>query len=46
MEVESDSQQALLNAAAVLSIRHGAEVFALPADKMTHSSPVAAVFRY
>ncbi len=45
-EVESGSQEALLNAAAVLSIRHRAEIFALPAGTMGHSSPVAALIRY
>lgn len=43
---ESDSQEALLNAVAVLSIRDGAEVFMLPADSMGPLAPVAAMFRY
>jgi len=45
-QLECDSAQALLNAVAVLSIRHGAEIFVLPASRVAHSSPVAAMFRY
>jgi hypothetical protein len=44
--VESDSQEGLLNAAAVLSIRNGAEVFMLSADAMGPLAPLAAMFRY
>jgi len=44
--LESDSQEALLNAVAVLSIRHGAEVFTLPADVLSPLAPLAAMFRY
>ena len=44
--LESDSPEDLLNAAAVLSIRHGGEVFSLPADAMGAEAPVAAILRY
>ena len=44
--LESDSQEALLNAVAVLSIRDGAEVFMLPAGAMGPLAPLAAMFRY
>lgn len=44
--LESDSQEDLLNAAAVLSIRNGSEVFLLPAETMAAEAPVAAMFRY
>jgi hypothetical protein len=45
-EAECDSQVSLLNAPAVLSIRHGAEIFILPAGTTVHTRPGAAVFRY
>ncbi len=44
--LESDSQEDLLNAAAVLTIRHGGEVFTLPAEAMGSEAPVAAILRY
>ena len=44
--VEPDSQEDLVNAAAVLSIRNGAEIFMLPADAMGSLAPLAAMFRY
>ena len=44
--LESDSPEDLLNAAAVLSIRNGAEVFTLPAEAMGAEAPVAAILRY
>lgn len=44
--LESDSPEDLLNAAAVLSIRSGAEVFMLPAAMMAAEGPVAAIFRF
>lgn len=46
VELESDNQEDLLNAAAVLSIGDGAEVFMLPTDAMGPFAPVAAMFRY
>ena len=45
-KLEPEDRRGLLNAAAVLSTRHGAEVFVLPAGTMARSSPVAAIFRY
>ena len=45
-EFELEGRQALLNAAAVLSIRHGAEIFLLQTGTMARSSPLAAIFRY
>ena len=44
--LESDSPEDLLNAAAVLSIRNGGEVFTLPAEAMGAEAPVAAILRY
>jgi hypothetical protein len=44
--LESDSSEDLLNAAAVLSIRNGGDVFTLPADSMGAEAPVAAILRY
>ena len=44
--LESDSQEDLLNAAAVLSIRNGAGVFTLPTRAMGREAPVAAILRY
>jgi len=44
--LESDSSEDLLNAAVVLSIRNGGEVFTLPADSMGAEAPVAAILRY
>lgn len=44
--LESDSQEDLLNAAAVLSIRNGGQVFTLPAEAMGPEAPVAAILRY
>jgi hypothetical protein len=44
--LESDSQEDLLNAAAVLSIRNGAAVSTLPAAAMGAEAPVAALLRY
>ena len=44
--LESESPEDLLNAAAVLSIRNGAEMFMLPAETMGPEAPIAAVFRY
>jgi len=44
--LESDSQETLVNAVAVLSIHHGAEVFMLPAAAMGPLGPLAAMFRY
>ena len=43
---EHDSQEGLLNAAAALSIRSGAEVFMLPAAAMGRLGPIAAMLRY
>ena len=44
--LESESPEDLLNAAAVLSIRNGAEMFMLPGETMGPEAPIAAVFRY
>jgi hypothetical protein len=44
--LESDSPEDLLNAAAVLTIRNGGEVFTLPAEAMGAEAPVAAILRY
>jgi hypothetical protein len=44
--LESESPEDLLNAAAVLSIRNGAEMFMLPAETMGPEAPIAALFRY
>jgi hypothetical protein len=44
--LESDSPEDLLNAAAVLTIRNGGEVFTLPAESMGAEAPVAAILRY
>jgi hypothetical protein len=44
--LESDSQEDLLNAAAVLTIRNGGQVFTLPAEAMGAEAPVAAILRY
>ena len=44
--LESDSQEDLLNAAVVLSIRNGGQVFTLPAEAMGSEAPVAAILRY
>jgi hypothetical protein len=44
--LESDSQEDLFNAAAVLSIRDGAEVFVLPSEILGAEAPIVAVFRY
>jgi len=44
--LESDSPEDLLNAAAVLSIRNGGEVFTLPVEAMGAEAPVAAILRY
>jgi hypothetical protein len=44
--LESDSGEDLLNAAAVLSIRCGAEVLVLPASTLAQEAPVAALLRY
>jgi hypothetical protein len=44
--LESDSQEALLNAVSVPGIRGGAEVFMLPAAAMDPLAPLAAMFRY
>ena len=41
-----EDHEALLNAAAVLSIRHGAEIFVLRAEAPAGSRPVAAMFHY
>jgi len=50
MERELDTvhlaNEDLINAAAVETIRHGGEVFALPPNEMPASSPVAAILRY
>jgi len=43
---QADSPREVLNAAAVLSIRYGAEIFILPDGEMARSSPAAALFRY
>jgi len=43
---EPKSEEGLLNAAAVLSIRSGADVFILPASEMAPLGRVAASFRY
>lgn len=40
------AKEDLLNAAVVETLRTGGEVFALPADKMPESDPVAAILRY
>ena len=45
-QAESVYQEMLVNTAAVLRIRSGAEIFVLPFGTMPHSSPVAAMFRY
>ena len=44
--LESDSPEDLLNAAAVLTIRNGGDVFTLPAESMRAEAPVAAILRY
>lgn len=44
--LESDSQEDLVNAAVVLSIRNGAAVCTLPAAAMGAEAPVAAILRY
>ena len=44
--LESDSPEDLLNAAAVLAIRHGGDVFTLPAPSMGAEAPIAAMLRY
>ena len=46
VELEPDSQENLLNAAAVLSIRDGAQIFLLPAKAMGPLAPVAALLLY
>ena len=43
---ESESQEGLLNAIAVLSIRSGSEIFTLPASAMAPTGRAAASFRY
>ncbi len=43
---EPNSQEDLLNAAAVLSIRSGADVFMLPTAAMGRLGPIAAMLRY
>ncbi len=44
--LESESPEDLLNMAAVLSIRSGAEMFMLPGKTMGPKAPIAALFRY
>ena len=44
--LESESSEDLLNTAAVLSIRNGAEMFMLPPETMGPEAPIAALFRY
>jgi hypothetical protein len=44
--LESDSPEDLLNAAAVLTIRNGGDVFTLPAASMGAEAPMAAILRY
>jgi hypothetical protein len=44
--LESESPEDLLNTAAVLSIRTGAEMFTLPGETMGLEAPIAALFRY
>jgi hypothetical protein len=44
--LESESSEDLLNTAAVLSIRNGAEMFILPLETMGPEAPIAALFRY
>jgi hypothetical protein len=44
--LESESSENLLNTAAVLSIRNGAEIFMLSPDTMGPEAPIAALFRY
>jgi hypothetical protein len=39
-------EEDLVNAAAVLTIRAGGSVFAIPADRMGLFGPVAAILRY